>query len=165
MRFSDTLVVLAGKLALFATGAYYSFKHCADYWYVGPIFGAVVLIWSANAPRELLNVRAAAFFVASTLIYALVYGVHDELPDGDVSFYLAVGLGTVLLPLAHHVFLGGPRKRMLAAIPLLYALWYAASHALGRLELRGLEKLLNMVSVWQGLYLWLMLKPHRWDGR
>ncbi len=147
-------MILFARFALFLVGAHYSYQFFTSYWYVGSIFGAVVLAWNSHSLKTLLSFRNAAFLISSTLIYALVIFVYDKGGDADQGFYLAVAIGTVLLPIAHKVFLGTSWKRTLIAIVGLYALWYGISFLISKLELKGLaEKSINMVSIWQALYL------------
>ncbi|MBI4354031.1 MAG: hypothetical protein HY595_02220 [Candidatus Omnitrophica bacterium] len=153
-------LVLAGKLAVFVLGAYLSGMWMTSYWCVGPIFGIVVVIWAAGAVRDLISLRSGAFVAASTVIYALVVRLHTVLfqpfsSHKDYSF-LALAAGTILLPVAHALCLKASWKRVMVAIPGLYASTFAAGWLievwhLDQGPLRGF--LFNGASVWQGLYL------------
>lgn len=153
------------KLAAFLAAAY-AFAHydlIAEYWYVGPIFGAVVLLWHAGSSRDLVRMRSLGFLAASTLIYALVAWIilewDDEIPEIPNVFdagFLGVMIGSALLPVAHGALLGASWGRVTIAIPCLYLAWYALSLS----ELFGLDNaLINFVSVWQALYLVCMFAP------
>ncbi len=154
-----------GKLAAFLAAAY-ALAHyglIAEYWYVGPVFGAVVLLWHAGSSRDLLRMRSLAFLAASTLIYALVAWLilewDDEIPEIPNVFdagFLGVMIGSALLPVAHGAFLGASRRRVTIAIPCLYLAW----HALVLTKLFELDNaLINSMSVWQALYLACMFAP------
>lgn len=159
----NSMLALGGKIAVFLIGAYLGGKHVTDYWVVGPIFGLVVVIWQATSLRALVTLRSGAFVVASTLIYALVlwlYGalLHPFSTQRDYSF-VAMIAGTALLPLAHAWCFKVSWRRVLVAIPAIYALTYLVGF-LG--DAVGLDKtpladfLYNGVTVWQGAYLLLM---------
>jgi hypothetical protein len=158
-------LILIGKLAAFLASAY-ALEHyglIAEYWYVGPIFGAVVLVWHARSSRDLVSIPSLKFLAASTLIYALVAwiimdgdSVIPEIPDVFDAGFLGVMIGSALLPVAHGALLGSSWRRVKIAIPCLYLVWYA-------LALSGLFDLditlINSMSVWQALYLLFMFSP------
>ena len=159
------ILILIGKLAVFLTAAY-ALQHydlIAEYWYVGPVFGAVVLVWDARSSRDLVSIRSLEFLGASTLLYAFVAwiimdgdSVIPEIPDVFDAGFLGVMIGSAFLPVAHGALLGAPWRRVKIAIPFLYLVWYA-------LALSGLFDaeitLINSMSVWQALYLVCLFAP------
>jgi hypothetical protein len=159
------ILILIGKLAAFLAAAY-ALQHydlVAEYWYVGPAFGTVVLVWHARTIRDLVSAPSLGFLGASTLIYAVVAwiimesdSVIPEIPEVFDAGFLGVMIGTALLPVAHGALLGASWGRVKIAIPCLYLTWYA-------LALSGLFDLditlINSMSVWQGLYLLFMFSP------
>lgn len=116
-----TLILLV-KIGLFLIGTYLSYEHCAAYWYVGPIFGVVVLVWYAQSLCEIARLRCAAFLASSTLIYAFVFWLSDQLSNTNYGLYVAVAAGTILLPIAHKLFLSVSWKRILITMPGPYVL-------------------------------------------
>lgn len=158
-------LVVLGKITVFCFGVYFSLQHWTDSWSVGPIFGVVVLTWYARLPTDLLSLKAAAFLAASTLTYALVVKKYEPaiLYKTDNLLWV-VALGTVLLALAHAVFLKASWKRMLIAIPCIYATWWLSMIVVDRLRLTGslAEIILNPISSWQGGYLLFMFAPQPW---
>ena len=161
------------KLGLYLAGAWVSQKSCAGYWVVGPVFGAVVLACNARALPALGWVRPAAFLGSSTLIYALVYGIaenggwewHNPVVEWlSGAFPAGVVAGSILLPLAHRVFLGSAFRRTVGAWALLIASFYGvtlAALAADRLGVTGINFLAIAVYVWQGVYLAVFF----WDRR
>ena len=161
-----------GKLAAFlaAACALAHYDLIAEYWYVGPVFGAVVLLWHAGSSRDLVRMRSLGFLAASTLIYALVAWIilewDDEIPEIPNVFdagFLGVMIGSAFLPVAHGALLRASWGRVTIAIPCLYLAWYALVLS----ELFGLDNaLINSMSVWQALYLVCMFAPKpRFLGR
>ena len=154
------MLIWLSRLAAFVAGEYYSFDKVAHHWYVGPIFAAVVLLWYAPSVRSVLNWRAAAFAVSSTLIYALVYQLFETKSFSHDELHWPVAVGTVLLPLAHMLFLGAGRARTLIAIPAIYAVWYFTLMPVTKIESgTTLQHFLNIVTTWQGAYLVFMFVP------
>ena len=94
MSKSTTRLTLATVVKAFAflVCAYVSAEHMTDYWVIGPTFGLVVLIWRATDVDHLFKSGAAAFLIASTLIYALVV----RLEKGELKLGGAVAVGTIL---------------------------------------------------------------------
>jgi len=156
-------LIVALKLIVFVLGATASWRFIADHWYVGPIFGTVVLVWHVKALKDLIKPRAISFLVFSTLIYALVIWSHDLLE----SIYLAVAVGTILLTLAHKILLVASWRRLFVAIPSIYGIWFLFGKLLEYLEIISpLQFFLNYVTVWQAAYLFFLLGPFPLlDGR
>lgn len=169
------------KTVAFLICAWVSAAHMTDYWVIGPTFGLVVLVWRSTDVDALFKPDALAFLIASTLIYALVVRLQDTHINGlgvssDVPLEIAVGVGTILLPLAHARFLKAPWKRAAIAIPAIYITWFVLSSALSALnsesrigqklsEALDQFQLLNLASIWQAAYLAFMFWPGLEPGR
>jgi len=150
--------------------AYISSDHMAEYWWLGPMFGMVVLIWQTDTPASMMQLPNGLFLAASTLIYALVVRIVGSLNRGDWDIYVGVAAGTILLPVAHAWFLRAPWKRAKIAIPAVYAVWFLVSRGLEGLERAGPagahlwemiehSKVVNSASIWQAAYLAFMFRP------
>jgi len=153
---------LVGKLVVFCVGVYLSLLYGYHYWYVGPIFGVVVLIWHVKSPRELVKLQHAAFVAASTLIYALVvWKYKPAIFGGPDNMAWVVAIGTILLPVAQTVFLRASWRRALIAIPGVYLTWFLVAFLYEKLSLTGswIEPIMNPVVAWQSAYLVFMLAP------
>jgi hypothetical protein len=160
-------LILAARIAIFVAVAYrlsYS-DLISEYWCVGPAFGLVVLLWHSHKAGELFRPASLAFLAASTLIYALValivMGLEEYIPDyGDLfdGGFLGVMIGTVLLPVAHCKFLGGPWARLKFTVPLHYAVWHIIVVAIDRSGASDSD-FVNAMSIWQVLYLAAMFAP------
>lgn len=160
-------LILAARVAIFVAVAYrlsYS-DLISDYWYVGPAFGVVVLLWHTYRAAELLRPTSLAFLAASTLIYALVALIVMDLDEyipnyGDFfdGGFLGVMVGTVLLPIAHCRFLGGPWGRLKYSVPVHYAVWHIIVVAIDRSGISD-NDFINAMSIWQALYLIAMFGP------
>ena len=160
-------LAMAAKVVVFLLCAYASATHMTDYWVIGPMFGLVVLIWRSPDVDDLFKPEAGLFLIASTLIYVLV--VKMERSD-KVDLQTMVGVGTILLPLAHAYFLKAPWRRTMIAIPAIYITWFVLSRVLGYLnDSTGISqtiseairdsRVLNLASVWQAAYLGFMFWP------
>ena len=132
---------LLAKIAFSTIGVYFCMLLQTRYWFVGPIFGGVVLLWHARSLRELLSFRSAIFLVASTFTYALMAAIsslnnflvqNGPTPLDDRS---AVAVGTVLLAIAHALFLKASWKRVGIAIPCVYGSWYLIASPMQQLPL------------------------------
>lgn len=160
-------LILLARIAIFSAVAYrlsYS-DLISDYWYVGPGFGAVVLLWHTYRAAELFRPASLAFLAASTLIYALVALIvmylDEFIPDyGDLfdGGFLGVMIGTVLLPVAHCKFLGGPWGRLKYSVPVHYVVWHITVVAMDRSGISD-NDFINAMSIWQALYLIAMFAP------
>ncbi len=172
MSGSPQILRLLAKIIVFTVGAYVSILYETSYWYVGPIFGAVVLVWNTRSPRDLLRISSGLFLLASTLIYAGVWWLMDHerawwFHNSEGYFYISIAIGTIALPIAQTVILHRPEwKRTLLAIPLIYGSWYLLASLLTSLmEHRHIESslLINAVPIWQAAYLLFMFAP--WPKR
>jgi hypothetical protein len=160
-------LILLARIAIFVAVAYRLSNSdlISEYWYVGPAFGAVVLLWHTYKPAELFRPTSLAFLAASTLIYALValivMDLDEYIPDyGDVfdGGFLGVMIGTVLLPVAHCKLLGGPWGRLKFSVPLHYVIWHIIVVAIDRSGISDSD-FINAMSIWQALYLIAMFAP------
>jgi hypothetical protein len=150
------------------------------HYFVGTIFGVVVVVWHVRSVRELVNWRSAAFIATSTLIYVVVRILPDHALDeltsiseimaqfwsfilegfklvGGVAFHSAV------LPIAHALLLGASLKRVLVAIPVTLGVWFKASLLWLAIILvlpypmpQPVLYLINYTSIWQMSYLLTM---------
>ena len=111
-------LILLLKITVFMSGAYlcYEDDRMENYWYVGPIFGVVVLIWQASKLKDLFQHRGSTFLIGSTFIYALVVYIIAHTDDSDFWFRVAVAPGSVLLPLAHGTIFKVERPRVILTI-------------------------------------------------
>lgn len=154
--------VWAIRLGLFALCAWISQEHMDDRWVIGPVFGLVVLAWQVKWP-PVLTAQHGLFLLASTLIYAVVahIAVEAKTPfgEGDSELYLAVALGTVLLPLAHRQFLGATWERTWRTVLGVYAVWFVVVQCFSLMDVSLDWALVNTASVWQALYLYCMFGP------
>ncbi|MBI4437312.1 MAG: hypothetical protein HY590_07870 [Candidatus Omnitrophica bacterium] len=153
--------VLIGKVILFLCCAYLSGEHGIGYWYVGPVFGMVILVFHVTSVKALVSLRNGLFLIASTLIYALVNHLISSsfltLTSAAYSRTIVL-LGTVLLTLAQGLFLKASWRRVLIAIPGIFLFWSLfgiLSNTFGAEETR-FETLINGVTFWQGSYLLFM---------
>lgn len=158
------------KLGVFGAGAYLSFwlmgphsKLIANY-FVGLVFGAVVIVWHARSVREWIDWRTAAFLASSTLIWILVYRLFWILG------LPASALGTILLTVAQGWLLGTPRKRILIGIPCILGIWFLGYWYLSHVvfnasKYSGLfagvhaaraDAITHSIPIWQGAYLLCM---------
>jgi len=149
------------RLATYLIGAFLSARLCAAYWYVGPIFGVVVIVWRFGHAVRPQWFRLFSFFVCSTLLYALVFliaNIRQPVWMFEPFDMLAAGVsaGSVLLPLSH-IFLLGGRWSSVAITSMLLILSYFIVYCLFFfIEEIGLSSSYSMYSlayVWQGVYL------------
>ncbi len=159
------LLLLIARIAAFLVGAHGTRQVVTSSWYVGPIFGLVVLVWYARSLRELFALQSAGFLAASTLIYSLVFRIASMGMTEENVFRAAVAIGTIFLPLAHKAFLTASWRRVLIAVPGIYGLWYALSSLIAkRTWPQPVDSLVNPVAIWQAAYLLFMCWPPRARG-
>ena len=159
---------MIAKALVFLICAWVSATHMTDYWVIGPTFGLVVLVWRSTDVDALFKPDAAAFLVASTLIYALVARLSEQHIKGlntysDVPLEVAVGIGTILLPASHALLLKVSWRRVAIAIPGIYVPWFVLSRLLDQPWIGGRisgalnsSMIVNLASIWQAAYLALM---------
>lgn len=154
MKLSPALAV---RLAAFVVGACVSYKYMAGYWVIGPVFGAVVLFWYADSPQKAASLKVPSFFLASTLIWALVFWMSGKEKISHQDILVPVAAGSVLLPLAHMFFLNASLRRTLIAVPVIYGVFFVSYrlteyfHTVDRGVL--IQYSLNVVVAWQAAYL------------
>ena len=152
------------KLAVLGLSVWVSAKFADGYWVVGSVFGAAVLAcgWKTFKPGLLAR---AAFFAASTLIYALVYCISGLKWGNDSPLFeyvigpfpIAIVAGSILLPLTHRRFLGagdGAAARAAAVLVVGFYLVTLLSY-LNETYATGIRMpwLTILIAVWQGSYL------------
>jgi uncharacterized membrane protein YdcZ (DUF606 family) len=158
------MIAILLRVIVFFVGVYFSYEHAEDYWVVGPVFGSVVLFWQYSIHRKLQIPKAVAFFVSSTLIYALVRYMFDFEITGKIDevahFSAPVLAGTILLPIAYKLMMGCSWKRVYLAVPAIYVLWHLSGFLLEKLALdSNVEPWINHVMAWQAVYLIAMFYP------
>ena len=150
------------------------------HYFVGTIFGIVVVIWHIRSLRELIHWRPAAFITASTLIYVVVRILPDHALDELTSiseimaqfwsfilegFKLVGGVAfhSAALPIAHALLLGASLKRLLVAIPVTLGVWFKLSLLWLAIILvlpwpmpQPVLYIINYTSIWQMSYLLTM---------
>lgn len=149
------------RLAGYLIGAFLSARLCAAYWYVGPIFGAVILVWCFGLTVRPNLFRLSSFFACSTLLYALVFLIANlrQPPWMFEPFdMVAVGVlvGSILLPASHVLLLGGRWRSPAVTGILLIASYFAVYYlffVLQKIGLPGGYSTYLVVYVWQGIYL------------
>jgi len=164
------------RLASYAVGAFLSAKLCAGYWYVGPIFGAVVLVWCFGLKGRPGLLRFFLFFLCSTLLYALVFFIANirQPPWMFEPFDMvavAISAGSILLPISHALLLGGHWRSAAITSILLIVSYFAVYSLFFFLEKIGLPtnsySMYLLVYFWQGIYLvrfFSLIRKHRMAG-
>jgi len=150
----------------YVSGVLLSTKVVDSYWYVGLIFGLIVLQWNFLCGKRVSILKAVSFLICSTLIYALVFYIAKNfewtLRESDPIFnslFLGIVVGSFLLPVIHLGFLGGNTKKS-----LLTSLLLIVTYLLVCLVFSGDSAIGDYVVVfsWQGFYL-LALFSNRFD--
>ena len=136
---------------------------CGEYWYVGPIFCIVVLLWyyGRSLKPNVFTSLLFLFLVLSTLIYALVFHIAKADEPGwmfEPFDMLAVGVsvGSILLPVVHVLILGGTWKRSVITSVLLILSYFGVYYLFVLLEKIGFFDdyfIYILVYVWQGVSL------------
>ena len=154
------------RLIIYVCSVLISFKYAGGYWVVGPVFGLAVVCWDSNTFRSFAAKKHLAFLAASSLIYALVYHISrqnwnhgsDFMDSVAGSLPVAVITGSILLPLAHKVFLSAGWKAVRQTIPLLVASYYLVTAVSWAKDVSGVTWDINFLMVaiaaWQGAYLY-----------
>jgi tetratricopeptide (TPR) repeat protein len=158
---------IALKIALALGGIALPFITNSDDWWVGLLFGGVVLVWDTRSFRQLMNVRSAVFLACSTAIFVLAeaFARREMLQQTQVQhwlvspFFVAVFAGGMLLAAAHGAVLRASWQRVAIAAPGIFAVWYLNLRLMdvfwGTVDLR------TLIALWQGLYLLFMLDAAR----
>lgn len=148
-----------------------SLKYANSYWVVGPVFGLVVITLDSASFRSFVASKHVAYLAASSLIYALVYHISrqnwnhgSDLMDSLAgSFPAAVITGSILLPLAHRVFLSAVWKKVWRTTVILIAAYYFVTVLSWANDASGMNFRVNflmiLIAAWQGLYLYSFYIP------
>ena len=149
------------RILFFVVGTIVSYIYAPKYWIVGPIFGAVVLFWHWSLTQKPRLISYVGFFLASTLIYALVIKISTfRIPEtGLLGIFMPwLVTGTALLPIAHKYFLKISWQRVLVTIVAVYAVSFGGGTLLNHADLYSnpLRYFVNVVMLWQGTYLLCM---------
>ena len=152
------------RILFFVAGTITSYIYAPKYWIVGPIFGAVVLFWHWSLTRKPRLLGYVGFFLASTLIYALVIKMSSiHTPEtGLIGIFMPwLMAGTILLPIAHKYFLKVSWPKVLVTIIAVYAVAYTGGTLLNKVDLYSnpIRYFVNIVMLWQGTYLFCMFTP------
>ena len=154
------------RFLIYACSVFVSSKYANDYWVVGPVFGLAVVCWDSNNFRSFTAAKHLAFLAASTLIYALVFHISSQNwghgSDFSDSLFgplpVAVITGSILLPVAHTIFLKASTKKVARTIPLLVLSYYLVSFVSLANDTWKLGWVINFLFVsigaWQGAYLY-----------
>lgn len=148
-----------------ALSVWISDTYAAGYWIVGPVFGAAVLAANRERVFRHLSFKHALFLAASTLIYALVYGLsakgwrfQPDLLDMLAGATTAgVIVGSLLMPLVHAYLFAVDFKTVRRVSLKMIAAWYLAvlvSWIDDRLNIPfNVDYLLIAIALWQGIYI------------
>lgn len=154
------------RLAVYAAGVWICQQYAAEYWVVGPVFGVVVAFWDSSRPSGFVSAKHLFFIASSTGIYALVcwiarldWETSSEILEGIIgSMPAGVAAGSLLLPLAHRVILGGSRRIWIAPFLLIASFYFVTLMAsVARYyDVDGqIDFLAISILAWQGIYLLL----------
>jgi len=155
------------KLLVYILNVGIGIKFISDYWVVGPVFGLTVILWDSDHISQILSRKHILFVAASTLIYALipfmVIKEYWKFDDGSVSEFffgtlsVAVILGSILLPVAHHFLLGSKRNTSKLAVIALIITFYLIDFIGSVIDHLKLLLPFNTayvsLTVWQAVYL------------
>lgn len=153
------------SVLIWAAASYFSRQYAAGYWAVGPIFGGALYLVNRERVFKKFSPRHLLLFIASVLIYALVYLVaakgwkfrNDwlDMLAGGVSGGVIVG--SVLMPSVHAMLLGNDLKTVRAVSIKLIAVWYIAIFLSKIFEIAGVPYRIDFlwisIAAWQGIYL------------
>ena len=151
--------------AAYITSVLISWKFCAGFWVVGPVFALCFLaanyecVLSARSyPKHLI------FILASTLIYALVFLIadkgwkfhQDSLDAVGGSLTGGVVLGSILMPFVHAKLFGIDLKTAGRVSLWLVISWYAVVLVSLIDEWAGVKFSIDYtligIILWQGIY-------------
>lgn len=141
-----------------------SWKYCAGYWVVGPVFAAACLLLQYEKVRKAFSLNHLLFAAVSTLVYALVFWISDkgwrfktewiDMLIGSLS--AGVVLGSILMPVFHTMLFSGDLKTVRKISFLLAGSWYLTlwvSFVDDAINLPGrIDYSLIAIALWQGIY-------------
>lgn len=141
-------------------------KFCDQYWVVGPVFGAAVLVANYEIVRKKFSIQYILFLAASTLIYALIFWIADkgwkfesdalDMLAGSLSG--AVVVGSLLMPFIHTMLLGADFKTAQSTALGLIAVWYVVVLLSWIDDKVGFSPRIDYIFIaiafWQGLFLY-----------
>lgn len=151
--------ILAYLLSVFV-----SWKYCAGYWVVGPVFAAAILMAHFKQVGKKFSLRHVAWILASTLVYALVYWIsrkgwafqQDWLDMLAGSLTAGVIAGSLLMPAIHAYLFDVPSKSARKASLLLILSWYVTIFLSLLDEKLGFKPHIEYdfvaIALWQGIY-------------
>lgn len=151
-------------VVVYAASVWLSRKLCMGYWYVGPIFALAVCAANPQILKK-ISLRHLAYIAASTLTYALVYGIgaHGWNFKADWLDMLAgavtggVIVGSILMPAVHAMLFGADSRTAGKTSLYLILSWYAVNIASlldDRFNIDApIDYLLVAIALWQGIYL------------
>jgi len=160
-------MILAFRLVMYLVGGYLSMACATEIggsgqyrligFAVGPIFGAVVLLWRSDYVISLFDSANLKFLLLSTVIWSLVdWLLH--VASGDAYFDLDILVGSILLPCAHAwVFRSSWRRACLAIV--LSFVGFESARLLPEGRSQGVAQIINAATLWQGGYLLAMFGP------
>lgn len=147
-----------------------SWKFCAGYWVVGPVFWLALLAANYGHICQRFSPRHLALGFASTLVYALIYWMAnntwqfrrewvDMLAGGLTA---GVILGSILMPSIQALLFGMDFKTAGAVSLALILSWYGVNFISWVDEAIGVKPDIDYgliaIALWQGIYL-RRLKP------
>ncbi len=149
----------------YAVSVYVSWKFCAGYWVVGPVFAAALIIANLDTVRKKFSLKPYGLVILSTLIYALVFWISEkgwrlqpewlDMLAGSLS--AGVILGSVLMPALHASLYGFEVKNAQITSAALIVSWYVCISLSLMKEYMGLRLPISegllAIALWQGIYL------------
>lgn len=153
------------SVLIWLAASYFSRQYAAGYWIVGSVFGAAVLLCNRERVFKSISIPHVLFFLASVLVYALVYLIAAKgwKFQNDWADMAAGGLtggvivGSILLPVLHTMLFAGDIKTVRSVSLKLIASWYITLLLSKVFESLGAEYRIDFlwisVAAWQGIYL------------
>ncbi len=153
------------SLFIWAASSYFSREYAAGYWAVGPIFGAAILLKNRERVFKKFSLQHLLLFLASVLIYALVYLLaakgwkfrNDWLDMFAGGISGGVAVGSILLPSVHAMLFGTDPKTVRAVSLKLVMSWFITLLLSKIFEVAGLSYKIDFlwisIAAWQGIYL------------
>lgn len=151
--------ILAYLLSVFV-----SWKYCAGYWVVGPVFAVAILLAHFKQVAKKFSFRHVALILTSTLIYALVYWIsrkgwtfqEDWLDMLAGSLTAGVIAGSLLMPAVHAYLFDVPLKVVRKVSLFLILSWYVTIFLSLLDEKVGFKPHIEYdfvaIALWQGIY-------------